>query len=61
MNCRRAQEWIESYIVGDIPSELAERLTEHLKQCPVCRSQYEEQRRLIALLRHLFATRRRFA
>ncbi|MCS7209382.1 MAG: zf-HC2 domain-containing protein [Fimbriimonadales bacterium] len=61
MNCRRAQEWIESYIMGDLPPELADQLEAHLNQCETCRRCYEEQKRLIALLRRLFSTKQRMA
>jgi len=60
MNCRRAQEWIESYIMGDLAPTLADQLEAHLKQCDACRRRYEEQKRLITLLRRAFALQRRF-
>ncbi|OYT69640.1 MAG: hypothetical protein CFK49_11560 [Armatimonadetes bacterium JP3_11] len=60
MNCRRAQEWIEAYIMGDLAPELADSLEAHLKQCDACWRRYEEQKRLIALLRRVFAVQRRF-
>jgi len=60
MNCRRAQEWMESYIMGDLAPTLAEQLETHLRQCEACQHRYEEQKRLIALLQRMFATKRRF-
>lgn len=60
MNCRRAQEWIEAYIMGDLAPELADLLEEHLRQCDACRYRYEQQKRLIALLRRFFAVQRQF-
>lgn len=55
MNCRRAREYIESYIFGDLTSELAEALETHLKMCAECRSVVEKQRRLAQALRRFFA------
>jgi len=61
MTCRRAQEWMESYVMGDLAPELAEQLEAHLKRCNACQRYCEEQKRLIALLQRMFATKRRFA
>lgn len=61
MTCRRAQEWIEAYIVGDLAPELADELEAHLRECDACRRRYEEQKRLIALLRRVFRIQQRFA
>jgi anti-sigma factor RsiW len=61
MTCRRAQELMESHIVGDLAPELAEQLDAHLRQCDACQRRYEEQKRLIALLKRVFGTKRRFA
>ncbi len=61
MTCRRAQELMESHIVGDLAPELAQQLDAHLGQCDACQRRYEEQKRLIALLQRAFATKRRFA
>ncbi|GIV06592.1 MAG: hypothetical protein KatS3mg016_2167 [Fimbriimonadales bacterium] len=60
MNCRRAQEWMEAYIMGDLAPTLADQLEAHLKQCDACQRHYEEQKRLIALIRRVFAVQRRF-
>ncbi len=54
MNCRRAKELMESYIMGDLDSGLAEQLEEHLKRCPECQQYLKEQRRLIYLLRRAY-------
>ncbi|MFN3691222.1 MAG: anti-sigma factor family protein, partial [Fimbriimonadales bacterium] len=51
MNCRRAQEWMEAYIMGDLSPKLVDELETHLKECDACRRRYEEQKRLIVLLR----------
>ncbi|MCS6918250.1 MAG: zf-HC2 domain-containing protein, partial [Fimbriimonadales bacterium] len=61
MTCRRAYECIEAYIIGDLAPELADELEAHLRDCESCRRQYEEQKRLIALLRRAFRVRQRFA
>lgn len=61
MTCRRAQELMESFIMGDLAPELAEQLEMHLKLCDACQRHYEEQKRLIALVQHFFATKRRLA
>jgi len=61
MTCRRAEELMESHIVGDLAPELAEQLETHLRQCDACRRRYEEQKRLIVLLQRMFATKQRFA
>ncbi|MCS7300019.1 MAG: zf-HC2 domain-containing protein [Fimbriimonadales bacterium] len=61
MNCRRAQEWSEAYITGDLAPELADELEAHLRECDARRRRYEEQKRLIALLRRAFRVKRRFA
>ena len=47
---------MESHIMGDLAPELAEQLETHLRQCDACQRRYEEQKRLIALLRRVFAT-----
>lgn len=60
MNYRQAQEWSEAYIMGDLAPTLADQLEAHLKQCDACWRRYEEQKRLIALLRRMFAVQRRF-
>ncbi len=60
MNCRQARNLIESYIVGDLNAELADQLEQHLKQCEECRRHYEEQRRLVALLKRVFGLKRQF-
>lgn len=61
MTCRRAQDLMESYIMGDLAPELAEQLEMHLKQCDACHHRYEEQNRLMTLLQRFFATKRRLA
>lgn len=61
MTCRRAQELMESYIMGDLAPELAEQLEMHLQQCDACQRRYEEQKRLMTLLQRFFATKRRLA
>ncbi len=61
MNCRRAHECIEAYIMGDLAPELADELEAHLRVCEPCRRHYEEQQRLIALLRRAFRVKQRFA
>ncbi len=61
MDCRRAQEWIEAYIMGDLAPELADELEAHLRECDACQRHYEEQKRLIALLKRAFRVKQRFA
>jgi anti-sigma factor RsiW len=46
--------------MGDLAPTLAEQLETHLRQCDACQRRYEEQKRLIALLQRMFATKRRF-
>lgn len=46
--------------MGDLAPTLADQLEAHLKQCDACRRRYEEQKRLIALLRRMFAVQRQF-
>lgn len=60
MNCRQARNLIEPYIVGDLNPELADQLEQHLKQCAECRRYYEEQRRLVTLLKRVFRMKRQF-
>ncbi|MFN7017260.1 MAG: anti-sigma factor family protein [Fimbriimonadales bacterium] len=60
MDCRRAQEWMEAYIMGDLAPELVDELEAHLKKCDACRRRHEEQKRLIALLRRAFRVQQRF-
>ncbi|MFN7019388.1 MAG: anti-sigma factor family protein [Fimbriimonadales bacterium] len=60
MDCRRAQEWMEAYIMGDLAPELVDELEAHLKKCDACWRRYEEQKRLIALLRRAFRVQQRF-
>ncbi len=59
MNCRRAREYMESYIMGDLDPMLAEQLDHHLNRCPECQRYLEEQRRLIMLLRRAYALLKR--
>lgn len=61
MTCRRAQECFEAHIMGDLAPELADELEAHLRECESCRRSYEEQKRLIALLRRAFRAKQRFA
>lgn len=51
---------MEAYIIGDLAPELADQLEAHLKQCDACQRRYEEQKRLIVLLRRVFAIQHRF-
>ncbi|GIV07285.1 MAG: hypothetical protein KatS3mg017_0487 [Fimbriimonadales bacterium] len=60
MTCRRAHECIEAYIMGDLAPELADKLEAHLRECESCKRSYEEQKRLIALIRRGFRVGRRF-
>ena len=60
MDCRRAQEWMEAYIMGDLAPELVDELEAHLKKCDACQRRYEGQKRLIVLLRRAFRVRQRF-
>ncbi|MFN4033096.1 MAG: anti-sigma factor family protein [Fimbriimonadales bacterium] len=61
MTCRREQEYIESYIMDDLAPELADLLEAHLRACDACRRRYEEQKRLIALLKRAFRARQRLS
>ncbi|MCS7272790.1 MAG: zf-HC2 domain-containing protein [Fimbriimonadales bacterium] len=61
MNCGRATEWLEAYIMGDLAPELADQLEQHLARCEACRQRYEQLRRLIALLKRYFAAEQRSA
>lgn len=61
MTCRRAQEYMEAYIMGDLAPELADLLEAHLRECDACRRRYEEQKRLIALLKRALRARQRLA
>ncbi len=61
MTCRRAQEYMEAYIMGDLAPELADSLEAHLRECDACQRRYEEQKRLIALLKRALRARQRLA
>ncbi|MDW8107554.1 MAG: zf-HC2 domain-containing protein [Armatimonadota bacterium] len=61
MSCRRANEWLEAYIMGDLAPELADQLEQHLVRCEACRQRYEQMRRLIALLKRYFAAKSHLA
>ncbi len=61
MSCRRAQEWLEAYIRGDLSPELADQLERHLAECEACRLRYEELKRVIVLLKRFFALKQRLA
>lgn len=43
--------------MGDLASELADRLEQHLARCEACRQRYEQMRRLVALLKRYFAAK----
>lgn len=47
--------------MGDLAPELADELEAHLRACEPCRRYYEEQQRLIALLKRAFRVKQRFA
>ncbi|GIV07976.1 MAG: hypothetical protein KatS3mg019_0067 [Fimbriimonadales bacterium] len=46
--------------MGDLAPELADKLEAHLRECESCKRSYEEQKRLIALIRRGFRVGRRF-
>jgi len=51
---------MEPYVVGDLKPELADQLEQHLKQCAECQRYYEEQKRIVALLKRAFGLKRQF-
>ncbi|MDM7461222.1 MAG: zf-HC2 domain-containing protein [bacterium] len=61
MTCRRAQEYMEAYIMGDLAPKLADLLEAHLRECDACWRRYEQQKRLIALLKRALRARQRLA
>ncbi|MCW5932708.1 MAG: zf-HC2 domain-containing protein [Fimbriimonadia bacterium] len=54
MSCRQAREYLEELIMGDLNTSLAEIVMQHLAVCPDCQKAYDEQRRLIELLRTFY-------
>lgn len=58
MNCRQVREYLEEFIMGDLDdSVLAEHIQDHLQECPSCKKVYEEQRRVIQLLRSYYSSK----
>jgi outer membrane lipoprotein-sorting protein len=52
MNCSQCQEELVAYVEGLLDPAQAQRLEVHLADCPGCRSELEELRRLVDLLDH---------
>lgn len=54
-NCRRSRAGLNDFLDGMLPAVQAQRLTAHLEECEVCRSEYHALRRTQELVRGLRA------
>jgi len=55
VGCRRCRRLLPPYVEGELPGEAAGWVRRHLERCPSCRGAEQEERRLSAGYRHLFA------
>jgi len=45
-------EWLDAHALGTLDPGEAARVEAHLRECPACRREYEELRRVIDVLPH---------
>jgi len=53
MKCDEAKQYIMEYIDGELPSGKIAALKKHLRKCPECSAEYEEQKRLAKRLQEM--------
>ena len=54
-NCKQIFEKLSEYMDGDLPTDLCERIDDHMADCPPCQSFMESLRRTVKLVERVDA------